>query len=128
MEPEQQTFAVSAIASTNVLALGRLHASRRSCFTAFAAAALMHVYAALVLPAALDIEFEDDSVEANLCNDEIGIDPDLPTNYNVERIEEIVDPGPIILSETIWVPDPPGVARHDRGCRERREPDILYTK
>src|SRR6267142_597935 len=31
----------------------------------------------------------------NLENDEVGMDPDLPTNYNVSRIEDVSVPGPV---------------------------------
>src|SRR5262249_23463374 len=50
------------------------------------------------------------SKDANLENDEIGNDPDLPTNYNVDRIEEVSVPGPINPNEAVGIlnaPDAP---------------------
>ncbi|MGE3805931.1 MAG: hypothetical protein AB7K24_14760 [Gemmataceae bacterium] len=41
----------------------------------------------------------------NIENDDIDGDPDLPTNYNVERIEEVAIPGPVLL------PMPPVIVR-----------------
>jgi len=70
--------------------------------------------------AVIESEVEDDtSRDANLENDEIGNDPDLPTNYNVDRIEEVSVPGPINPNEAVGilnapdgppmtVPPPPG--------------------
>ena len=37
----------------------------------------------------------------NLENDEVGMDPDLPTNYNVSRIEDVSVPGPVNPNESV---------------------------
>ena len=55
----------------------------------------------------------------NLENDEVGMDPDLPTNYNVSRIEDVSVPGPVNPNESVGLdrapvgplqtlPPPPG--------------------
>jgi hypothetical protein len=38
-----------------------------------------------------------DADEINLENDEIDYDPDIETNYNIDRIEEVTIPGPVIV-------------------------------
>src|SRR5262245_38709845 len=38
---------------------------------------------------AFDTQVGDDSLPPNLENDEIGLDPSVTTNYNVDRIEEV---------------------------------------
>ncbi|MBY0525538.1 MAG: terpene cyclase/mutase family protein [Gemmataceae bacterium] len=43
----------------------------------------------------IESKVEEDVRDKNLTNDEIGNDPDLPTNYNVDRIEEVSVPGPV---------------------------------
>jgi hypothetical protein len=39
---------------------------------------------------------EEAFADANLENDEIGNDPDLATNYNIDRIDEVTIPGPAV--------------------------------
>jgi hypothetical protein len=67
----------------------------------------------------IECRVEDEVRDRNLVNDEIGNDPDLPTNYNVERIEEVSVPGPVKVEEALGllnaptarpstVPPPPG--------------------
>jgi hypothetical protein len=46
---------------------------------------------------------EQSMLDKNLTNDEIGNDPDLPTNYNVDRIEEVSVPGPINPNERVGI-------------------------
>src|SRR5262249_45838190 len=121
------------IQPTPVLELGRPPANLRFLLIGLAVAAFMHIYAVILLPAVLDIEFDDDpTVEMNLINDEIGNDPDLPTNYNVDRIEEIDVPGPAQNDEVIWVPTAPvtSVLDHDDlpVDRVRNRRVIVYTK
>ncbi|MBL8799234.1 MAG: terpene cyclase/mutase family protein, partial [Planctomycetia bacterium] len=43
------------------------------------------------------------AMDKNLENDEIGNDPDLPTNYNVDRIEENSVPGPVNPNERVGI-------------------------
>lgn len=45
--------------------------------------------------------------DANLENDDIGDDPDHPTNYNVNRIEDLSVPGPVNPNESIGMRDAP---------------------
>jgi hypothetical protein len=50
---------------------------------------------------------EKDTKDANLENDEIGNDPDLPTNYNIDRIEEMSVPGPLNPNEQVGILNAP---------------------
>src|SRR6516225_10082023 len=50
---------------------------------------------------------DKDAKDANLENDDIGNDPDLPTNYNVDRIEEVSVPGPINPNEAVGILNAP---------------------
>jgi hypothetical protein len=50
---------------------------------------------------------EKEAKDANLENEEIGNDPDLPTNYNVDRIEEVSVPGPINANEAVGILNAP---------------------
>lgn len=60
---------------------------------ALTAAACLHFFA-LSFAAALDICLLEEPV-VDLINEEIiSIDPDLPTNYNIDRLEEVTVPGP----------------------------------
>jgi hypothetical protein len=43
----------------------------------------------------------------NLENDEIGMDPDLPTNYNVPRIEDVSVPGAVNPNEAVGLMNAP---------------------
>jgi biopolymer transport protein ExbD len=48
--------------------------------------------------------------EEDLMNDEIGIDPSLPADYNVDRIEEVTVPGPVNPKDKVGIkgaPDAP---------------------
>ena len=112
------------IEPTPVLELGRSPTNPRFLLIGFVVAAFLHIYAVILLPAVLDIEFDADPVvEIHLINEEIDNDPDVLTNYNVDRIEEISVPGPINPADsgdTIWVPDPPGQG-HARRV-------IIYTR
>lgn len=67
----------------------------------------------------IESKVDDDVRDKNLVNDEIGNDPDLPTSYNVDRVEEVSVPGPAKPEEVIGVlqapqappttiPPPPG--------------------
>lgn len=70
---------------------GRRIAPRRGfVFGALLVALCLHGYAWAVLPNAMEIDFEEAPMDyAELINDEIGNDPDVATNYNVDRIEEV---------------------------------------
>ena len=58
--------------------------------------------------AVIESQVDDkDSRDVNLENDEIGNDPDLPTNYNVDRIEEVSVPGPINPNEAVGILNAP---------------------
>jgi hypothetical protein len=46
---------------------------------------------------------EDDPTKANLENPDIGLNPDLPTNYNMTRIEDVSVPGPVNPSEQVGI-------------------------
>ena len=55
---------------------------------------------------------DNDVKEANLTNDDIGNDPDLPTNYNIERLDDVSVPGPLMPNEAVGIlnaPDGPKV-------------------
>jgi hypothetical protein len=106
---------------TSIIDLGRQVPSRRFFLAGFVVAIGLHVYAAGLLSAVLDISLDEwgDVRDANLENDEIGNDPDLPTNYNIDRIEEISVPGPVNPLEAVGIlnavelppqtlPPPPG--------------------
>ncbi len=65
-------------------------------------------------------EVEGDVKMPNLENDEIGLNPNLPTNYNTTRIEEVSVPGPTNPAESVGIlnapmsapmtlPPPPGI-------------------
>ena len=120
---------VPLIQPTPVLELGRPPTNPYVLLIGFAVAAFLHIYAVILLPAVLDIEFDADPVvEINLINDEIDYDPDVPTNYNVDRIEEISIPGLINRDDsgdTIWVPNPPSPGFTGPGHARRV---IIYTR
>src|SRR6266852_3850219 len=51
----------------------------------------------------IETQVETDTKPPNLENDEIGNDPDLPTNYNVARIEDVSVPGAVNPNEAIGI-------------------------
>jgi hypothetical protein len=55
----------------------------------------------------IESKVDDDVKEKNLVNDEIGNDPDLPTNYNIDRIEEVSVPGPVMPNEAVGIQNAP---------------------
>jgi hypothetical protein len=55
----------------------------------------------------IESKVDDDVREKNLVNDEIGNDPDLPTNYNIDRIEEVSVPGPVMPNEAVGIQNAP---------------------
>lgn len=68
----------------------------------------------------------DDPKAEDLTNVEVGIDPEVPTNYNVARIEEVSVPGPVNPNEAIGIvgapegppatlPPPPGMGNGQGG-------------
>jgi hypothetical protein len=79
--------------------------------------------------AVTDVQIEKPESEADLTNTEIGIDSTMPTNYNVDRIEDVSVPGPVdptaaagissvteVASQT--VPPPPGTGLGDGSARK----------
>jgi hypothetical protein len=68
---------------------------------AWAIVALLLSLVAINLPRAGAAPFDPVSTELvndadpDLINDELGNDPDVPTNYNVDRIEDVDVPGPV---------------------------------
>ncbi len=58
------------------------------------------------------MEEKKEEKEADLTNDEIGLDPSVPTNFNVDRIEEVSVPGMVNPTEAVGVVGAPeGPAR-----------------
>lgn len=55
-------------------------------------------------PAVVETEITDASKPADLMNDEIGVDPEVPAGFNVDRIEPINVPGPVKPDESIGIP------------------------
>jgi len=54
----------------------------------------LHGYAfSLLTGLEIVLMVEEVFADANLENEEIGNDPDLPTNYNIDRIESVTIPG-----------------------------------
>jgi hypothetical protein len=110
------------IQPASVLEMGRLPTNPRFLLISFALAAFVHIYAVILLPAVLDIEFDADPVvEINLINDEIDDDNDLPTNYNVDRIEELSVGGSGPAPKPLELPEEP------RGEELRRADDFSDT-
>lgn len=69
-----------------------------------------------------ETKIEDAPEDANLTNDDLGIDPDLPTNYDMDRIEDVSVPGPVDVDAAVGLenapqgppqtlPPPPGTGR-----------------
>jgi hypothetical protein len=70
-------------------------------FAALLGALCLHGYALAILPGAMEIEVaQEQTADPNLINDEIGNDPDLPWNYNVDRIETVSVPLPLNPAES----------------------------
>lgn len=55
----------------------------------------------------IESKVEDSPIDKNLVNDEIGNDPDLPTNYNIDRIEQESVPGPVNPNEKVGILNAP---------------------
>ena len=55
----------------------------------------------------VEADVERDQPAPNLENDEIGLDPTVQTNYNVDRIEEVSVPGPVNKDEQVGIPGTP---------------------
>ncbi|MBL8795212.1 MAG: DUF4349 domain-containing protein [Planctomycetia bacterium] len=60
----------------------------------------------------------------NMVNDSIGNDPDVATNYNVDRLKEASVPGPVTTREQAGVlaisPQPPGFGSRGQGAMDGR--------
>ncbi|MFN4259060.1 MAG: prenyltransferase/squalene oxidase repeat-containing protein [Gemmataceae bacterium] len=78
-------------------------------------------------PQVIETKVEDNPQDLNLTNDEIGLDPEIPTNYDIARIEEVSVPGPVNPTEAVGIlnapeavpetiPPPPGVGRGQGGA------------
>jgi hypothetical protein len=52
-----------------------------------------------------ETQVDDDKKEANLTNEELGDDPEVPTNYNNPRIEDVSVPGPNNPTEAVGIKD-----------------------
>jgi hypothetical protein len=52
----------------------------------------------------IDTKVEDQSKPPDLENDEIGLDPEVPTAYNVDRIEPVAVPGTVHKDEPVGIP------------------------
>ncbi|MFN4259061.1 MAG: prenyltransferase/squalene oxidase repeat-containing protein [Gemmataceae bacterium] len=70
----------------------------------------------------IETRIENNPQDLNLTNDDIGLDPEIPTNYDIARIEEVSVPGPVNPTEAVGllnapeavphtIPPPPGVGR-----------------
>src|SRR5262249_17103723 len=58
----------------------------------------------------VESDVERDQPAPNLENDEIGLDPTVQTNYNVDRIEDVSVPGPVNKDEQVGIPGMPEAA------------------
>src|SRR5271168_3809113 len=88
--------AVEPVIEPSAFLDGQRSAPRRGfVFGALLIALSLHGYALAVLPAAMEMDVAAaQSAEVGLMNEEIGNDPDLPWNYNIDRIEEVSVPVP----------------------------------
>src|SRR5439155_25915563 len=67
----------------------------------------------------IDTKLDEEEQQKNFENPDIGLDPNLPTNYNIDRIEDVSVPGPLKPEEKVGnngenetpvtVPPPPGI-------------------
>jgi hypothetical protein len=55
----------------------------------------------------IETQVETETKPPNLENDEIGNDPELPTNYNVSRIEDVSVPGAVNPNEAVGITNAP---------------------
>src|SRR5436309_2237595 len=60
--------------------------------------------------ASIDSEVETATKTPNLENDEIGLNPNVETNYNNTRIEEVSVPGPVNMAEAVGIHEAPNAA------------------
>jgi hypothetical protein len=54
-----------------------------------------------------ETQVEEQDNKADLTDPDIGINPDVPLNYNVDRIEEVSVPGPVDPSQSVGIPGAP---------------------
>jgi hypothetical protein len=52
-----------------------------------------------------ETKIEEETKQADLTNEDIGLDPEVPLNYNVTRIEEVSVPGPVNPTEAVGIKD-----------------------
>ncbi|HEV3258224.1 MAG TPA: hypothetical protein VG013_15175, partial [Gemmataceae bacterium] len=55
----------------------------------------------------IETKVEDSSKPPDLENDEVGLDPEVPTNYDVGRVEQVSVPGPENKEEAVGIPGAP---------------------
>jgi len=55
----------------------------------------------------IETKVEENTQEKNLENPDIGMDPDLPTNYNFNRKEDVSVPGPVNPTEAVGIFEAP---------------------
>jgi len=55
----------------------------------------------------IETRVDEKNEDANLENDDVGNDPDVPTNFNLTRIEEVSVSGPVNPNEAVGVMDAP---------------------
>jgi hypothetical protein len=68
---------------------------------------------ALLEDIVVETKVEEDAKDYNLENTDIGLNPDLPTNYNIPRIEDVSVPGPVNANEKVGIlNDDPNAAPH----------------
>jgi hypothetical protein len=56
---------------------------------------------------AQETQVEDAADKADLTNPDIGIDPTVPLNYDVDRIEDVSVPGPVNPDQAVGIPGAP---------------------
>ena len=55
----------------------------------------------------IETKVDEPAKTADLENDELGLNPDVPTNYYVDRIEKVSVPGPVKTEESVGIPGAP---------------------
>src|SRR5262249_40362406 len=55
----------------------------------------------------IETKIDDPTTDANLTNEDIGLNPDLPTNYNVDRIADVSVPGPVDANAAVGIVNAP---------------------
>jgi hypothetical protein len=55
----------------------------------------------------IETQVEDAPAKEDLTNTDLGIDSEVPTNYDVQRIEEVSVPGPVLPNEVVGLSNAP---------------------